>query len=128
MRGGCQRESKGGHYPTDRLAAGGYAEWHDLGCGIAVCSWFPLVADLLTAASPESSARLETRDSNCPKGGYGPSPAWPLSTLTNDMRAVLAAAIVRLGWVGVNWAATGPGESREEVVYRAASNSPAAIP
>jgi hypothetical protein len=22
------------------------------------------------------------------------------------------AAIVRLGWVGVNWAATGPGESR----------------
>jgi len=38
------------------------------------------------------------------------------------------AAIVRLGWVGVNWAATGPGESREEVVYRAASNSPTAIP
>jgi len=39
--GAARRGSQRGHYPTDRLAAGGYAEWHDLGCGTAVCSWFP---------------------------------------------------------------------------------------
>ena len=57
-------------------------------------------ADLLAAASPKLSARLETRDSYCPKGGCGPSPAWPLSALTNDMQAVLVAANVRPGLGG----------------------------